>query len=168
MFADPYQIPNLQQNKVFEEQEAREIESLKIRLKSLEDSYRALQQNYEEAINDSEESYKTIKELETKVEGYEKVAADMHKKEKIIAEYKNDKKTLESELENAEKNWKSVNKSLKIKEKEIHDLYNLCGNILLSKTCSRKVFNFSHVCLCQEILFTLVESVTCTKFVLSK
>ena len=121
---DSYQVSsNLLQKKVLKDQEIHEVESLKTKLKSFEVSNRTLQQNYEVAINDCELNYETIKQLKIKVKSYEKVVADIHKKDKMIEQYKKDKNTLESELETAEKNWKSVNKTLKTKDKDLHDLY---------------------------------------------
>ena len=97
----PHQIfSGLQKNRVHEE---KKVQDLQIKLKSLEDSNRILQENYEEATNDSEERYKTIDQLETKMKGYEKVIANSHQKDKIIEQLKKDKRTLESELE-AERN----------------------------------------------------------------
>ena len=127
----------LQQKKVHEEQ-VQDHESLRIKLKSVENSNRILQQNYEEATNNSEESYKEIKQLETKLKCYEKIVADVQKKDKIIEQLKKDKMTLESELEAAEKNWKNANKVIKTKEKEIHDIqkenFQVTENLVKVKT----------------------------------
>ena len=112
---------SLVQNKMCKEEDSY-LESLKTKLKSLEDSNRILQQDYEKATNDSEESYKKNEQLEARIKSYEKIAAEIHKKDKIIDRLSQEKKSLESDLEDIEKNWKNLNKSLKSKDKEMHDI----------------------------------------------
>ena len=128
-------ISDKMQNTLSEDPEnVREIESLRSRLKNVENTNIILQQNYEEVTNDCEESYKMIKILETQIEGYKNesdvkkpdkqkaVAAEIQKKDKMIEELKRENKKLESEVEAAEKNWKILNKTVKAKDKEVHDL----------------------------------------------
>ena len=128
-------ISDKMQNTLSEDPEnVREIESLRSRLKNVENTNIILQQNYEEVTNDCEESYKMIKILETQIEGYKNesdvkkpdkqkaVAAEIQKKDKMIEELKLENKKLESEVEAAEKNWKILNKTVKAKDKEVHDL----------------------------------------------
>ena len=100
-------------------------------LQASEDSNRILKQTYEETLSDCEESYEKIKILENKVsveqENVEKgnrieAARQLQKKDKIIKDLKDGKTKLETELEEAEKNRKVLNKLVKSKDKEIHDI----------------------------------------------
>ena len=121
-FLHPPHKTNIKEDEVVVE----EIETLKTKLKALEDNNTALLHNYEEAVNDCEESYNTIKDLEAKIKDYEvkatdKVASESHKNNKIIEQLKEDKVHLENELDTAEKQWKTLNKALKVNDKELHD-----------------------------------------------
>ena len=100
-------------------------------LQASEDSNRILKQTYEETLSDCEERYEKIKILENKVsveqENVEKgnrieAARQLQKKDKIIKDLKDGKTKLETELEEAEKNRKVLNKLVKSKDKEIHDI----------------------------------------------
>ena len=107
----------------------KEIENLKIRLKASEDSNLILKQNYEDTLSDCEESYKKIKRLEDKAEQEKMIKDDMiedalklKEKNKIIKELKDINTKLENHLKDIEKNHNVLNKLVKSKEKETHDL----------------------------------------------
>ena len=113
-----------------------EVEALTIKLKAAEESNMILKNDYEVAVNDCERCYKRISELESRVEDlkeeinhYEadkqasdKIECENLNKDKLVDQLKQDKSNLECDIEIAEKNWKALNKTLKSKDKEIHDL----------------------------------------------
>ena len=126
-------LPSTSQKNMYEN----EIEALKAALKDAEMANNVLVNKYEEAVDDSETSHTEIKRLQAeidglKVKGVEKVESEIIKKNKIIQDLNSDKLKLESEVSEAEKNWKSANKSLKIKDKELHDLHKESNIILES------------------------------------
>ena len=98
-------------------------------LKTSEDANLNLKKNYEEAVDDCEQCYKQIKDLETKIEGYEQkivikdeISLSNQKNENLIKKLKDDNAKLEGGLEDVEKKWKALNKLVRVKEKEIHNL----------------------------------------------
>ena len=102
------------------------IESLKSNLKSVEEENKHLVQTYEEAVNDSEGSYKRVKELEAIIEGLEQKSVEKEamvneKKNEIIDSLKVDKVNLESDLNEAEQSLKNLKKNLKANEKELDE-----------------------------------------------
>ena len=103
-----------------------DVKQLKKKLKVLEENNEILRNNYEEAINDSEFSFKNGKDLESKVETLEdtlkKFKHENEQKDKKIDELKRTNDALENDVEGAEKNWKKSNKQLKEKEKEVNQL----------------------------------------------
>ena len=103
-----------------------DMEQLKKKLKVLEDKNNMLRNDYEEEINNSEVSHKSVKDLERKVEMLEenlkKVKEENEQKDNKINELKSTNNTLENDIEAAEKNWKKSNKLLKEKEKEANQL----------------------------------------------
>ena len=113
-----------------------EVETLKIKLKAAEDSNMNLKKDYEEAVNDCEQCYDKINKLESKVEDLMeeinnreadkqeivKVESEVLIKDKLIEKFQQEKNNLECDVENAEKNWKALNRTVKAKDKEIYDL----------------------------------------------
>ena len=146
--SDQIHLQNKQQNKIGEDKKElleKEIVKLKMMLKTSEDANLILKKNYEEAVDDCEQCYKQIKDLETKIEGYEQkivikdeISLSNQKSENLIKKLKDDNAKLEGDLEDVEKKWKVLNKLVKVKEKEIHDLEkensNLSDNLLQMKT----------------------------------
>ena len=82
-----------------------EIVILRNKLSESESKNAKLKHEIEEVVNDSEEKYLKLQNLETKV-----------------LNYKEAKTKLESELDEAEKHWKVLNKQVKEKDKQIYDL----------------------------------------------
>ena len=82
-----------------------EIKTLKLKLKEAEDFNLNLKHECEQATNESTKCKKEMKVLETKV-----------------LNLKDNKDMMEQELEYGEKNWKSLNKTVKEKDQIIHDL----------------------------------------------
>jgi hypothetical protein len=109
------------------------LEELESKLKSAEADNFALQLKYEDAVNDSEESYLKIKLLEKKLE------AEVHKNEKALAvkiekeseihQSRKDNLQLKNEIVAFDKQWKAMNKTLKLKDKEINDLTKINSEI---------------------------------------
>ena len=97
------------------------VHDLEIRMKSAEKANLTLKENYEDAIS-GEECHKTINELKQLKLREEKIEAPKAKVIELENKFKHDKTVLEGELEEAEKKWKLQNKSLKVKDKEMHDL----------------------------------------------
>ena len=133
--ADKYQT-SLHLAKVSRYQDDSELKSLKAQVKNLEESNTILVNKYNESVDDSEESYKKVKDLESTIidlreivdtadeNGSElkKVRSEIQKKDIIIEQLKNDKKNLEKDIEHAETSWKELNKTIKIKDKELYNL----------------------------------------------
>ena len=76
------------------------VETLKSNIKALEDKNLHLVHSYEEAVSDSEESYRKVKELEVILKGFEQKVietdnSDIQKKDKTIESLKYDKMKLE-------------------------------------------------------------------------
>ena len=113
-----------------------EIETLKMKLKTAEEANLMLSKNYEEAVHNCEVCNAKIKDLETTVDelkteaqnvklekcNLDKVKGEFQKKEKLIEDFKVEKNKLESDLEFAEKKWKELNKLVKMKDKELHEV----------------------------------------------
>ena len=114
----------------------KQVETLKMRLKTVEEDNMSLKNDYEDAVDDCEQCHARIKELETIVnnlkeevengivdkENVNKIISETQKKDKITEQLKINRDNLEGELEVAEKNWKELNKLIKLKDKELHDL----------------------------------------------
>jgi chromosome segregation ATPase len=93
-------------------------------LRKAEKSENALKRNYEDALEESEEAHKKIKDLEALVEQFrsKSLESQLKQKEKTIELLQSEKVTNETNLEVAEKNCKTVKKKIKEKEKEVFDL----------------------------------------------
>ena len=138
-------------------QDDSEIRGLKVQVKHLEESNTALENKYIEAVDDCEQSYLKIKELETTIielkdfanetEAYKrdfnKRNSEIQKKDKIIQQLKESKDDLEKEVETAEKSWKELNKSVRIKDKELHDLQK--ENRILTENLNKSKVDFSNL-----------------------
>ena len=103
-----------------------EIKALKTKVTCLEEKNFALTNQYEEALNDCQVSYLKIKDLESSTsdlkEKFLEKCSDVQKKDKIVEQMIVSKDNLARDLEVAEKNWKELNRSIKAKDKELHEL----------------------------------------------
>ena len=89
-----------------------ELDSLKLKLKSLEDSNESLKIKYDESVNDCEEANIKVNQLETKLSKFENIAnSRVESKGLIIEQMKKERAELQTrgcwkELQNSEKKHK--------------------------------------------------------------
>ena len=111
-FARSSQVPSQNSSQTLPNLAFPQVESLKMKLESLEISNEALRASYVEAVDDSELCHAKLKELENIIQ----------KKDEVINTLKSDKEKVEKAVDVAEKNWKELNKENKVKDKEVQNL----------------------------------------------
>ena len=101
-----------------------ELETLRMKLKKSEDSNTDLRNKVEESVIELEENYTKINYLNSVIDSSEeKIDVKVAQKQvEQIQKLKKDNEGLESDLKLSEKNWKDLNKIVKAKDKEIHDM----------------------------------------------
>jgi chromosome segregation ATPase len=102
-----------------------QIEDLEFKLKQAENANLTLKHNFEEAIEDSEASYKEINLLKAKISEYEREATLKQvsvTNETLIKQLENDNSELLEQVKMVEKESKDLKKVVNEKEKQVHNL----------------------------------------------